>query len=238
MVNMSSRSAVQRGMLRWEGSGWWADADYDDSTITSFYPPNFPIIRIYYTAGALVKRRRCDSGNNIPTMTSMSYHPGGVNCRVRRRLGALHQEYDQLLELGYHHAHKGCQPKSKLHNSRRCSAGRLAVAVDDQRRRGAQLRPVLIESRASRHGFSGPARLPMTAQPKFRERAGCVLVGSGWSRPRSFSFSPPGACSATIPRVKNTIKPTSARPRWIWPPVGLLLRRRACRPVCAPAPRR
>jgi prepilin-type N-terminal cleavage/methylation domain-containing protein/prepilin-type processing-associated H-X9-DG protein len=67
------------GCCDWEGSGWWADADYDDSTITSFYPPNIPINPIYYTAGAWQNPDKCDNGNNIPPMTSMSYHPGGVN---------------------------------------------------------------------------------------------------------------------------------------------------------------
>jgi prepilin-type N-terminal cleavage/methylation domain-containing protein/prepilin-type processing-associated H-X9-DG protein len=68
------------GCCDWEGSGWWADADYDDSTITSFYPPNVPINPIYYSAGAWKNPDGCDNGNNIPPMTSMSYHPGGVNC--------------------------------------------------------------------------------------------------------------------------------------------------------------
>jgi prepilin-type N-terminal cleavage/methylation domain-containing protein/prepilin-type processing-associated H-X9-DG protein len=67
------------GGLDWEGSGWWADADYDDSTITSFYPPNVPINPVYYTTGTWANPDGCDNGNNIPTMTSMSFHPGGVN---------------------------------------------------------------------------------------------------------------------------------------------------------------
>ena len=67
------------GCCDWEGSGWWADADYDDSTITSFYPPNIPINPVYYTLGAWQNPDGCDNGNNIPPMTSMSYHPGGVN---------------------------------------------------------------------------------------------------------------------------------------------------------------
>jgi prepilin-type N-terminal cleavage/methylation domain-containing protein/prepilin-type processing-associated H-X9-DG protein len=67
------------GCCDWEGSGWWADADYDDSTITSFYPPNIPINSVYYTVGAWQNPDGCDNGNNIPPMTSMSYHPGGVN---------------------------------------------------------------------------------------------------------------------------------------------------------------
>jgi hypothetical protein len=54
------------GCCDWEGSGWWADADYDDSTITSFYPPNIPISPVYYTLGAWANPDGCDNGNNIP----------------------------------------------------------------------------------------------------------------------------------------------------------------------------
>ena len=31
------------GGCDYNGSGWWADGDYEDSTITSFYPPNIPL---------------------------------------------------------------------------------------------------------------------------------------------------------------------------------------------------
>ncbi len=62
-----------------EGSGWWADSDYDDSLLTSYYPPNNPINQVYNTTGVWKNPDGCDNGNNIPPMTSMSYHPGGVN---------------------------------------------------------------------------------------------------------------------------------------------------------------
>jgi prepilin-type processing-associated H-X9-DG protein len=67
------------GCCDWTGSGWWADADYNDSTITSFYPPNISIPASYYTTGKWVAPDNCDGHNNIPPMTSMSLHPGGVN---------------------------------------------------------------------------------------------------------------------------------------------------------------
>jgi len=67
------------GGCDWEGSGWWADADYDDSTITSFYPPNLPIPPTYYTTGVFRNPDGCDNGNNIPPMSANSYHPGGIN---------------------------------------------------------------------------------------------------------------------------------------------------------------
>jgi prepilin-type N-terminal cleavage/methylation domain-containing protein/prepilin-type processing-associated H-X9-DG protein len=75
----SQINCTAKGCCDWEGSGWWADADYDDSTITSFYPPNIPIQQSYYTLGTWKNADGCDNGNNIPPMTSMSYHPGGVN---------------------------------------------------------------------------------------------------------------------------------------------------------------
>jgi prepilin-type processing-associated H-X9-DG protein len=67
------------GCCDWEGSGWWADADYDDCTITSFYPPTIPINQVYYTTGSWANADGCDNGNNIPPMSANSYHPGGVN---------------------------------------------------------------------------------------------------------------------------------------------------------------
>jgi prepilin-type N-terminal cleavage/methylation domain-containing protein/prepilin-type processing-associated H-X9-DG protein len=67
------------GNCDWTGAGWWADADYEDSTITSFYPPNIPIPPVYNATGKWANADGCDNGNNIPPMTSMSFHPGGVN---------------------------------------------------------------------------------------------------------------------------------------------------------------
>ena len=67
------------GGCDYNGSGWWADGDYDDSTITSFYPPNIAIQTIYYSTGVWKNADGCDNGNNIPPMTAMSFHPGGIN---------------------------------------------------------------------------------------------------------------------------------------------------------------
>jgi prepilin-type N-terminal cleavage/methylation domain-containing protein/prepilin-type processing-associated H-X9-DG protein len=67
------------GCSDWTCTGWWADADYTDSTITSFYPPNYPIPPSYYTLGYFVSPDGCDSNDNIPTFSSGSFHPGGVN---------------------------------------------------------------------------------------------------------------------------------------------------------------
>jgi prepilin-type processing-associated H-X9-DG protein len=65
------------GHCDWECSGWWADGDYGNSTISAFYPPNLSIPATYYSTGTW--GFSCDA-DNIPTLTSMSYHPGGVNC--------------------------------------------------------------------------------------------------------------------------------------------------------------
>jgi prepilin-type N-terminal cleavage/methylation domain-containing protein/prepilin-type processing-associated H-X9-DG protein len=63
----------------WYGDGWWADADYGDSLISSYYPPNLPINPIYYSSGFWQSPDGCDY-DNITVLTSASYHPGGVNC--------------------------------------------------------------------------------------------------------------------------------------------------------------
>ena len=69
------------GCCDWEGCGWWADSGFADSTISSYYPPNIPINPLYYTTGVWQSPDGCDSRTgNIPTFTSMSFHPGGVNC--------------------------------------------------------------------------------------------------------------------------------------------------------------
>ena len=99
----------------------------------------------------------CDNGNNIPPMTSMSYHPGGVNAAIRRWLGAFHQELDQLMELDEHHA-RYKRRRCEMHDPGRYSARGLAVALHDQWRRGAQLRPVLIISGTTRRSVLSPRR--------------------------------------------------------------------------------
>jgi prepilin-type N-terminal cleavage/methylation domain-containing protein/prepilin-type processing-associated H-X9-DG protein len=67
-----------KGGCDYNGNGWWADADYGDATIGSFYPPNIAINPVYYTTGAWANPDGCDN-NNIPPITSESFHPGGVN---------------------------------------------------------------------------------------------------------------------------------------------------------------
>jgi prepilin-type N-terminal cleavage/methylation domain-containing protein/prepilin-type processing-associated H-X9-DG protein len=67
------------GGCDYNGGGWWADGDYEDSTITSFYPPNIAIPPTYNSTGVWQNADGCDNGNNIPPMTSMSFHPGGIN---------------------------------------------------------------------------------------------------------------------------------------------------------------
>ncbi len=62
-----------------ECDGWWADADYGNETISSYYPPNMPIPSTYYSNGYFQSPDGCDPGN-IPTISSMSFHAGGVNC--------------------------------------------------------------------------------------------------------------------------------------------------------------
>jgi prepilin-type processing-associated H-X9-DG protein len=70
---------TDKGGSDWECQGWWADGDYGDATISSFYPPNMPIPPSYYTTGAFYSDANCDVAM-IPPFSSMSFHPGGVNC--------------------------------------------------------------------------------------------------------------------------------------------------------------
>jgi prepilin-type N-terminal cleavage/methylation domain-containing protein/prepilin-type processing-associated H-X9-DG protein len=67
------------GHCDWECSGWWADGSFGNSQISSYYPPNISIPATYYTTGIFGVSATCDA-NNIPPVTAMSYHPGGVNC--------------------------------------------------------------------------------------------------------------------------------------------------------------
>jgi prepilin-type N-terminal cleavage/methylation domain-containing protein/prepilin-type processing-associated H-X9-DG protein len=72
------------GCCDWEGSNWWADADYNAATMTGYYPPNLPIPASYYATGVYGSPDGCDGGygpgpGNIPMFSANSYHPGGVN---------------------------------------------------------------------------------------------------------------------------------------------------------------
>jgi prepilin-type N-terminal cleavage/methylation domain-containing protein/prepilin-type processing-associated H-X9-DG protein len=70
---------TQTGCYDYYGDGWWADADFGDSTISSYYPPNISINAVYYTTGKWQNPDGCDY-TNIPPLDAASYHPGGVNC--------------------------------------------------------------------------------------------------------------------------------------------------------------
>ncbi|MHC5541329.1 DUF1559 family PulG-like putative transporter [Singulisphaera rosea] len=72
------------GGCDFECKGWWADANYGNTAITAFYPPNLPIDPVYNTTGVWkntvdASPGQCDDGHSIPAMTSSSFHPGGVN---------------------------------------------------------------------------------------------------------------------------------------------------------------
>ncbi len=57
------------------GVNWWTSGDYGDTTISSFFPPNY--FKTYAQAAALTTKyfTRGDNYN----MTSSSFHPGGAN---------------------------------------------------------------------------------------------------------------------------------------------------------------
>ena len=188
MARWSSTGARHSGCCDWEGGAWWADGDYGAATMTGFYPPNLPIPPTYYTTGTFVNpnglRRRQHS-----QFASYSYHPGGVNAdspmarctlsRVRSAHGTHWPSRDSR------------RPRTQLHDPGGYHAGRLAGALHVQRRRGDQLRRLLIENRG-RAGAVFPSRLgsprhDMTPTERGRDAssmvpAARVLSGSSGGR--------------------------------------------------------
>ncbi len=61
------------GGCAYEGNGWWADADYGDSTMSSFYPPNLKGADVTVLAG------NCDPGGTVAGESATSFHSGGCN---------------------------------------------------------------------------------------------------------------------------------------------------------------
>ena len=109
------------GCCDWEGAGWWADADYEDSTITSFYPPNIPIPPVYYTTGRWQNAGRVRQWQQHPSHDVDELSSWRCQRRVRRRIGALHQELDQLVELAEHQAHRS--PTAQAYRTARSRLG-------------------------------------------------------------------------------------------------------------------
>ena len=61
------------GGCPFEGNGWWPDADYGDSTMSSFYPPNLKGADVTVIASA------CDPAGTVAGESATSFHPGGCN---------------------------------------------------------------------------------------------------------------------------------------------------------------
>ncbi len=57
----------------YDGDGWWADADFADSTMSTFYPPNLPGADVTIFPGP------CDPSGSVAGESATSYHPGGCN---------------------------------------------------------------------------------------------------------------------------------------------------------------
>ncbi len=56
-----------------EGDGWWADADYGDSTMATFYPPNLK------GADVTIGPASCDPSGTVAGESATSFHAGGCN---------------------------------------------------------------------------------------------------------------------------------------------------------------
>ena len=63
------------GGCAFEGNGWWADADFGDSTMSTFYPPNLK------GADVTILPSACDNntGGTVAGESATSFHPGGCN---------------------------------------------------------------------------------------------------------------------------------------------------------------
>ena len=61
------------GGCAFESSGWWADSDFADGTMSSFYPPNLQGADVSILAGP------CDPAGSIAGESATSFHPGGCN---------------------------------------------------------------------------------------------------------------------------------------------------------------
>jgi prepilin-type N-terminal cleavage/methylation domain-containing protein/prepilin-type processing-associated H-X9-DG protein len=68
-----------------ECKGWWSDAEYGDTTISAYYPPNVAIPPSYYGGNGWYNPDGCDNhdlaegGDSPIALSAGSFHPGGVN---------------------------------------------------------------------------------------------------------------------------------------------------------------
>jgi prepilin-type N-terminal cleavage/methylation domain-containing protein/prepilin-type processing-associated H-X9-DG protein len=66
-----------------ECKGWWVDAEFGDTSISSFYPPNVPSLPGYATGTNYKNPDGCDGhsegGTSYAAISAQSLHPGGVN---------------------------------------------------------------------------------------------------------------------------------------------------------------
>jgi prepilin-type N-terminal cleavage/methylation domain-containing protein/prepilin-type processing-associated H-X9-DG protein len=66
-----------------ECKGWWVDAEFGDTSISSFYPPNVPQLPGYATGTNYKNPDGCDGhsegGTSYAAISAQSLHPGGVN---------------------------------------------------------------------------------------------------------------------------------------------------------------
>jgi prepilin-type N-terminal cleavage/methylation domain-containing protein/prepilin-type processing-associated H-X9-DG protein len=62
------------GGCAYTGQGWWADSDFGDASMCTFYPMNLQgaDVNVFPSSS-------CDPSNSIVGMSASSYHPGGCN---------------------------------------------------------------------------------------------------------------------------------------------------------------
>ena len=146
------------GDWNFEGSGWWADADYGDSSFVTTYPMNMPQGDQNVTFNSCDQRRHvCAFGVELPL--------GWLQLRLRGRLGEVPQELDLHLELS------NARPRRELPPRRRHDARGLPIAVDQERRRSHQRGPTLRRVTTPRNASqrAGTIHVPAPRIPRPKE---------------------------------------------------------------------
>ena len=156
------------GGCPFEGNGWWADADYGDSTMSTFYPPNLRVPTSRSCPGVATPAARSPASRRRASTPAAAISPSPTarssSSRTRSRPGTTER----------HRPTANCCP---------CRVG-LSIAglpgpLDAQRRRGDQLRRLLIAPRTARPA-TRPGDGAMRPSRRWLIALLPVAVASGW----------------------------------------------------------